>query len=64
QTYGQAMPSHAKLEIAYSTGSGGKTASRSHGGFDNDPVTLGTIMSRVLGQPAPHPSKADELTGY
>jgi hypothetical protein len=64
QIYAREMPSHSKLEIAYSTGSGGKTASRSHGGFDNDAATLGTIMSRVLGQPVPHPPKADELTGY
>ena len=64
QAYARAMPSHARLEVAYSSGTGGKTASRSHGGFDNDPATLRTIMSRVLGRPAPQPPKADELTGY
>jgi hypothetical protein len=64
QAYVRDMPSASKLDIAYSHGSGGKTASRSHGGFDNDPVTLGTIMSRVLGKPVPLPPKADELTGY
>lgn len=64
QIYAPQMPSLSKLEVAYSTGSNGKTASRSHGGFDNDATTLGTIMSRVLGKPVPHPPKADELTGY
>ena len=64
QTYAREMPFHSKLEVAYSTGSSGKTASRSHGGFDNDAATLGTIMSRVLGKPVPHPPKTDELTGY
>lgn len=64
QTYAREMPSQSKLEITYSTGQGSKTASRSHGGFDNDAATLGTIMSRILGKPVPHPPKADELTGY
>ncbi|XOC78093.1 C1 family peptidase [Microvirga sp. M2] len=64
QIYARGLGSHAKLDIAYSTGNGGKTASRSHGGFDNDAATLGTIMSRVLGKAAPYPPKADELTGY
>jgi hypothetical protein len=64
QAYAREMPSHSKLEIAYSNGGGGKTASRSHGGFDNDAATLGTIMSSIRGKPVPHPPKADELTGY
>lgn len=64
QAYASQMPSHSKLEIAYSQGAGGKTSSRSHGGFDNDPATLTTIMSRILGKPVPRPPKADELTGY
>jgi len=64
QAYAREMPSHSKLEVIYSTGSGGKTASRSHGGFDNDAATLETIMSKVLGEPVPHPPKADELIGY
>lgn len=64
QAYAREMPDHSKLEVAYSDGGGGKTASRSHGGFDNDPATLATIMSKVLGKPVPQPPKADELTGY
>jgi hypothetical protein len=64
QAFAQEMPNHSKLQVNYSNGGSGKTASRSHGGFDNDPVTLGTIMSRIIGKPAPFPPKANELTGY
>jgi hypothetical protein len=64
QAHAAQMPSRSGLVIAYSNGTGGQTASRSHGGFDNDPDTLTTIMTRILGQPVPRPPKADELTGY
>jgi hypothetical protein len=57
------MPTAANLDISYSK-PGGKTASTTHGGFDNDPVTLTTIMSRILGKQVPAPPTTDELTGY
>jgi hypothetical protein len=63
QIYANDMPSAVKIEIAYSGPRSG-TASRTHGGFDNDPVTLTTIMSRILGRGVPSPPTADELTGY
>jgi hypothetical protein len=63
QIYANDMPSAVKIEIAYSGPLSG-TASRTHGGFDNDPVTLTTIMSRILGRRVPSPPTADELTGY
>jgi hypothetical protein len=38
------------LEFVYSQGvPGGRTAARSHGGFDNDPYTMNDILRRVLG---------------
>ena len=58
------MPTHAKLAIDYSSPSSKVTASRSHGGFDNDPATMTTIMSRTIGGKVEHPPLADELTGY
>ena len=57
------LPHSSRLEINYADGSG-KTAARSHGGFDNDGATLSTIMSRVLGMAVPLPPAEDELTGY
>ena len=52
QRYVKQMPKAAKLDIAYS-GIGGKTASTSHGGFDNDAPTLTTIMARILDKKVP-----------
>jgi hypothetical protein len=63
QVFAKGMPTGAKLNIAYSA-SGGKTASRTHGGFDNDAATLTTIMSHILGKKVPRPPTSDELTGY
>ena len=44
QKYMNGMPTGAKLEVAYSKS--GKTASLSHGGFDNDVATMSSIMPR------------------
>jgi hypothetical protein len=64
QLYRPGMPTHSKLEIALSGAQGGATASTSHGGFDNDAMTLTTIMSRILGGKVPKPPMPEELTGY
>ncbi|MCI0734820.1 MAG: hypothetical protein L0Y50_00840 [Beijerinckiaceae bacterium] len=64
QKYSDRMPSGAKIDIAFADPGGRLTASRSHGGFDNDATTLTTIMSRILGTTAPFPPAPDELTGY
>jgi hypothetical protein len=59
------MPSAgAKFSADYSSPNSRITASRSHGGFDNDVATMSTIMSRILGKKVEHPPTADELTGY
>jgi hypothetical protein len=63
QLFVKGMPTAAKLAIAYSEPSK-MTASRTHGGFDNDALTLTTIMSRILGQKVPVPPTDDELAGY
>lgn len=64
EIYSRHMPSSAKLDIAFASPRSQITASQTHGGFDNDVATLTTIMSRVLGAPAPFPPKTSELTGY
>lgn len=63
QLFVTGLPAGGKLDIAYSA-PGGKTACKTHGGFDNDPLTLKTIMSRILGEDVPKPPTNDELTGY
>lgn len=62
QLYANLMPTSRKLTIDYALGSA--TAADSHGGFDNDAATLGTIMSRILKKKVPYPPTPDELTGY
>jgi esterase/lipase superfamily enzyme len=39
------------VNIVYSEKNGKRTASTSHGGFDNDPATMNDILKRVLGTP-------------
>ncbi|WP_416193744.1 C1 family peptidase [Nitrobacter sp. TKz-YC01] len=63
QLFRGGMPTHSRLDIEYSSPKG-KTASRTHGGFDNDASTLTTVMSRILGAAAPVPPRNDELMGY
>ncbi len=64
QIFAKRMPSHPRLVIAYSGSAGGESASKTHGGFDNDVATMTTIMSRIRGAKVPLPPSADELTGY
>ena len=46
----------------YSNGvSGNTTRSKSHGGFDNDPFTLNSVLRTVLGKSATKPFTAEEL---
>jgi hypothetical protein len=64
QRYASSMPSGPKIVIDYASPKSTVTASTSHGGFDNDAATLGTIMARILGKgAAPFPPKESELTG-
>jgi hypothetical protein len=60
--YSGKMPGGAKLVTDHAVSK--STASRSHGGFDNDVATMSAIMSRIIGGKVEHPPTADELTGY
>jgi hypothetical protein len=62
EVHAGALPKSRKVSLAYSQSA--DTASTTHGGFDNDPATLATIMSRILGKDADEPPTKDELTGY
>jgi hypothetical protein len=39
----------------------GKSAAETHGGFDNDPVTMNSILARILGSPPPRPFEARDM---
>ncbi|MCB9834301.1 MAG: peptidase C1 [Planctomycetes bacterium] len=43
------------------TGGGRKTSSTSHGGFDNDPATMNSILARVLGKKPARPFTKEDL---
>ncbi|RTR01077.1 C1 family peptidase [Halomonas nitroreducens] len=50
------------VEIVYSQGDRSqRSASLSHGGFDNDPCTLNDVLRRILGQAPDRPFVAEEL---
>ena len=39
------------MELVYSSGKHGRrSASQSHGGFDNDPDTMNDVLRRILGE--------------
>jgi pimeloyl-ACP methyl ester carboxylesterase len=53
-----------KLVFCYSDGTKGprtRTAATSHGGFDNDPVTMNDVLTTVLGKKPGKPFTEDEL---
>ena len=51
-----------KLKIYYSDGLEDEaTASTSHGGFDNDPATMNTLLETILGGAPEHPFTRDSL---
>ncbi|MYD78401.1 MAG: C1 family peptidase [Gammaproteobacteria bacterium] len=53
-----------KLKVEVSTGvenAGTKTASKTHGGFDNDPSTMNSILHTILNDTPEHPFTKDDL---
>lgn len=54
---------HDTVKIHYSDGPrhGNQTQSTSHGGFDNDPATMNSILATVLGKPPLVPFTAENL---
>lgn len=69
QLFRDRLGASAKLQIDFSNEKSSpdksvKTASTTHGGFDNDAATLTTVMTRILGARPQFPPKESELTGY
>lgn len=48
-------------KIHYSNGKSGPTRSKTHGGFDNDHVTLNSTLKTILGHAPKHPFREKEL---
>ena len=64
QRYSKKLSAKPGLKIHYSDGKTGVTRSTSHGGFDNDPRTLNTILKRIIGKNPPHPFQENEMEGF
>ena len=62
QTYSAALPRKQRLNFVYSDG--GKGASTSHGGFDNDPNTMNDILKTILGAAPSKPFTKTDLEGF
>jgi hypothetical protein len=62
EIFASGLKPSSKLKIDYARSA--VTASTSHGGFDNDAVTLTSIMGRILQGAVPKPPQKEELTGY
>jgi hypothetical protein len=55
-------PSSLSLHVSHGRIAGSKQSnSESHGGFDNDPLTMNTVLQRVLGKKPAVPFTSDSL---
>lgn len=64
QKFSKEMKNTSVLETVYSNGQTGgatKTASETHGGFDNDPYTMNDILRNVLGRNPGRPFTEEDL---
>jgi len=61
KTFHDDLADAAKLDVLVATKNGAKSASESHGGFDNDPATLNNTLKRILGRASRSPFEAKEL---
>ena len=66
EKYSKKLPARPGLRFVYSDGRGKRSASTTHGGFDNDLATMNDLLARILGKtppPAKRFTKA-EMEGY
>ena len=58
------LPSERVLKFEVSTGTHGRgvtTASKTHGGFDNDPATMNDVLKSVVGKTPERPFTKEDL---
>lgn len=53
--------SHANLKTHFSSDRGTVSRSRTHGGFDNDPTTMNTLLKTILGKAPKRPFMPSDL---
>ncbi|HIJ79221.1 MAG: C1 family peptidase [Desulfobulbaceae bacterium] len=64
QRYAKKLTKHPGMSIHYSDGKNGVTTSTSHGGFDNDVMTMNNIMTQILKKTPKKPFTENEMKGY
>jgi hypothetical protein len=64
QKYSKKIAALPNLEFVYSNGRGRRTASETHGGFDNDKATMNDLLKTVLGKKPSNPFDDDEMKGF
>ncbi|MEM9620803.1 MAG: hypothetical protein AAF993_04090, partial [Pseudomonadota bacterium] len=64
QEHADALSAAPRPNFIVSNGRGRQTRATTHGGFDNDPYTMNTLLSRILGLAPEEPFAADEMKGY
>ncbi len=64
EKYAKKIDSHDNLEFIYSKGRGRRSASKTHGGFDNDIATMNDLLKTILGKRSSRPFIEAEMVGY
>jgi hypothetical protein len=64
QKHSKKIAARSNLEFVYSDGRGRRTASETHGGFDNDKATMNDLLKTVLGKKPSKPFDDDEMKGF
>lgn len=64
EAYSKKLPGIAGLDFVYSDGRGERSASTTHGGFDNDLVTMNDLLKQILGKAPSIPFTKEEMKGY
>ena len=58
------LPRKRRLKFVYSDGRNARSASTTHGGFDNDPNTMNDILTTILGAAPRRPFTEADLSGF
>lgn len=64
EKFSSTLRSRNGLDIVYAGGSGKRSDSHSHSGFDNDVSTMNDILKGILGAPAKRKFKKEDMKGY
>ena len=64
EDFSKKIATRPNLEFVYSNGRGRRSASKTHGGFDNDVNTMNDLLKTILGKKPRVPFSKEEMKGY